>query len=62
VAELPEGQEEPKQKSPMQKSGEIIARLLDDGLHVTDSETGIEIDFALTKIKYTVKRKTDDKK
>jgi hypothetical protein len=41
----------------MQKSGEIIADILDDGLHVTDTETVFEINFALMKFKHTVKRK-----
>lgn len=48
------------QKSLMQKSGEIIADLLDDDLQTTDTETSIELNFAVLKFKHTVKRKPKD--
>ena len=57
IAELSESPDEPKQKSLMQRSGEIIADILDDDLQVTDTETTVEINFALMKFKHTVKRK-----
>ena len=57
VAELSEVSDEKKQKSLMQRSGEIIAEILDEDLQVTDTETSIEINFALMKFKHTVKRK-----
>jgi hypothetical protein len=57
VAELSETSEDFKQKSLMQKSGEIIADILDGDLQVTDTETSIEINFALMKFKHTVKQK-----
>ena len=57
IAELSETSEEHKQKSLMQKSGEIIADILSDDMHVTDTETSIEINFALMKFKHTVKQK-----
>jgi hypothetical protein len=57
VAELSKSPEEPKQKALMQKSGEIIADILGDELQVTDTETTIEINFALMKFKHTIKRK-----
>ncbi len=41
----------------MQKSGELIAEILDDDLAVTDSETSIELSFAFLKFKHTVKKK-----
>jgi hypothetical protein len=41
----------------MQKSGDIIAELLGDDMQVTDTETSIEINFALMKFKHTVKKK-----
>ena len=59
IAELSETSEELSQKSLMQKGGEIIADILGDGLQVTDSETSIEINFALMKFKHTVKRKNN---
>ena len=57
ISELSEGPDEPTQKSLMQRSGEILADILDDGMQVTDTETSIEINFALMKFKHTVKRK-----
>jgi len=57
VAELSEAPGEVKQKSLMQKGGEIIAELLDDNLQVSDTETSFEVNFALMKFKHTVKRK-----
>jgi len=57
VAELSEAQEEAKQKSLMQRSGEIIGDLLNDELQVTEKETSVEINFAMVKIKHTVKQK-----
>ena len=59
VAELSENPEEFKQKSLMQKSGEIIADLLGDDMKTTDTETSIELNLAVLKVKHTVKRKTD---
>ncbi len=46
-----------KQQSLMQKSGEIIAEILDDSLQTTDTETAIEINFAVLKFKHLIKRK-----
>jgi hypothetical protein len=57
VALISENPENEKQKSLMQKSGEIIADLLDDDMKVTDTETSIEINFAVMKFKHTVKKK-----
>jgi len=57
VAELSESPESSKHKSLMQRSGEIIAEIIGEDMKVTDSETSIEINFALMKFKHTVKRK-----
>ena len=54
---LSENPKKEKQKSLMQKSGEIISELLDDGLKVDESETTIELNFAVLKFKHTVKKK-----
>jgi 23S rRNA C2498 (ribose-2'-O)-methylase RlmM len=62
VAELSETPEKDRQKSIMQKAGEIIAEILDDSLQVTDTETSFEINFALMKFKHTVKQKRKDEK
>ncbi len=46
-----------EQKSLMQKSGEIIAEVLDDDLITTDTETSVEINFAVLKFKHLIKKK-----
>lgn len=61
IGELSASTSEHAQKSLMQKSGEIIADLLDDDLQTTDTETSIELNFAVLKFKHTVKRKPKDK-
>jgi phage regulator Rha-like protein len=60
VAQLSESPEASKHKSLMQRSGDIIAEILSDDMKVTDSETSIEINFALMKFKHTIKRKKND--
>jgi phage regulator Rha-like protein len=59
IAELSETPEELKQKSLMQKSGEIIADILDDGMRTTGTETCVELNLAILKVKHTIKRQTD---
>jgi len=46
-----------KQKSLMEKSGEIIGDLFGDEMRTTDTETEIELNFAVLKLKHTIKRK-----
>jgi len=41
----------------MQKSGEIISELLDNDLQINESETTIELNFAVLKFKHTIKKK-----
>lgn len=60
VGELADASDEFRQKSLMQQSGEILADLLDDGMRTTDTETTIELNFAVLKLKHTVKRKKDN--
>jgi len=57
VKELSVAQDKNDQKALMQKSGELIAEILDDDLAVTGSETSIELNFAVLKFKHTVKKK-----
>jgi hypothetical protein len=56
IAQLSDAQDKDEQKSLMQKSGEILADVLDNDLEVSGEETTIEINFAIMKIKHTVKR------
>ena len=44
-----------QQKNLMQKSGEIITELLDDDLQTRDTETSIELNFAVLKFKHAIK-------
>lgn len=45
-----------QQKSLMEKSAEIFSDLLDDSMQVTDTETTLELNLAVLKVKHTVKR------
>lgn len=57
IKELTAVKDKSHQQSLMQKSGEIIAKILDDDLQTTDTETSIEINFAVLKFKHTIKKK-----
>jgi len=57
IQELSIVQDKADQKALMQKSGEIIAELFDDDLQTTDTETSIELNFAVLKFKHTIKKK-----
>ena len=46
-----------EQQALMKKSGEIIAEIIDDDLQTTDTETSIELNFAVLKFKHTIKKK-----
>jgi len=57
IKELSTVQDEIEQKSLMQKSGELIAEILDEDLQTSDTETSIELNFAVLKFKHIVKKK-----
>ncbi|MDR2171542.1 MAG: ORF6N domain-containing protein [Planctomycetaceae bacterium] len=46
------------QKKLMQSSGELITELLDPEIETTDTETSIELNFAVLKFKHTIKKCT----
>ena len=50
-------QDKADQKALMQRSGELIASIFDDDLQTTDTETSIELNFAVLKFKHTIKKK-----
>ena len=50
-------QDEAQQKPLLQRSGEIFAELFDDELQTKDTETSIELNFAVLKFKHTIKQK-----
>jgi hypothetical protein len=45
-----------EQQALMQKSGEMIAQMVDDDLQRTDTETSIELNFAVLKFKHMIKK------
>lgn len=57
IRELSIVQNKAHEKALMQRSGEMIAELLDDDLQTTDTETSIELNFAVLKFKHTIKKK-----
>jgi hypothetical protein len=60
IAELPKYGEE-KQKSMLQKGGEIISEMLCRDLETTDTETTVEFNLAVFSVKHTVKRTSKKK-
>ena len=57
MSQMSETQEKGRQKALMQKSGEILGEVLGhDALEVSGDETTIEVNFAIMKIKHTIKR------
>ncbi|GHT10176.1 hypothetical protein AGMMS4956_01100 [Bacteroidia bacterium] len=57
VAELTEAKNDDARKPLMQRSGNIIADILGEDMQTTDTETSIEINFALMKFKHTIHQK-----
>jgi hypothetical protein len=57
IQELSIVKDKADQKTLMQKSGEMIAELFDDDLQTSDTETFIELNFAVLKFKHTIKKK-----
>lgn len=58
INELSENPPKEQQQSLMQKSGEIISELIDNNLKTSESETTVELNFAVLKLKHTIKKKT----
>lgn len=57
IKELSTVQDKADQKSLMHKSGELIAEIFDDDLQTSDTETSIELNFAVLKFKHMIKKK-----
>ena len=57
INEMSNNPDEFKQKSLMQKSGEIVEDLFGKDMETSDTETEIELNFAVLKLKHTIKRK-----
>jgi len=57
IADMTQSPDEYQQKSLMQKSGEIVDDLFGDDFSTNETETEIELNFAVLKLKHTIKRK-----
>jgi hypothetical protein len=57
IKELSSITDEMKKQNVMERSGELIAEMLDDDLTSNESETSIELNFAVLKFKHTIKKK-----
>ncbi|MBU1627920.1 ORF6N domain-containing protein [bacterium] len=57
IKELSTVQDKADQKTLMQKSGGLIAEIFDEDLQTSDTETSIELNFAVLKFKHTIKKK-----
>jgi len=57
INELSNVQDKADQKALMQRGGELIAGIFDDELQTSDTETSIELNFAVLKFKHTIKKK-----
>jgi len=58
ITQMPDVDDEKQQKSLIEKSGQILADILDDNMMEIDGdETTIELNLALMKVKHTIKRK-----
>ena len=57
IRDLPMVQDKSAQKVLMQKSGELISGIFDDDLKTSDSETSIELNFAVLKFKHIIKKR-----
>ena len=57
IKEMSNNPDEAKQKSLMQRSGEIVDDLFGDDMHTDETETEIELNFAVLRLKHTIKRK-----
>ncbi|MDR0606702.1 MAG: ORF6N domain-containing protein [Bacteroidales bacterium] len=58
INELAATSDKNSQKKLMQSSGELITELLDPEFETTNTETSIELNFAVLKFKHTIKKET----
>jgi len=56
IAKLADAKEKPEQQLLMQKSGDIFSELVAADLPVSETETTLEINFAVMKFRHTIKR------
>jgi len=56
ITTLSATKEEAAQKPLLQRSGELVSELFEDELQTSDTETSIELNFAVLKFKHVIKR------
>lgn len=61
IGEMTKNPDQYQQKELMKKSGQIVDDLFGQDFQTTDTETEIELNFAVLKLRHTVKRKVKDK-
>lgn len=59
IQKASEAKNEEDKNTFLQKSGELIAEMLDNDLDVNETQTSIELNFAVLKFKHTVKKKAN---
>ncbi len=57
IGEMSSNPDQYAQKTLMEKSGEIMADLFGEDMQTNETETQIELNFAVLKLKHTIKRK-----
>jgi hypothetical protein len=61
ITEIPQHENDKvTQQSLMQRGGQLAAELLTDNLPIQSSETSVELNLAMFKLKHTVKRENDN--
>ena len=61
ITEIPQHEDEKEvQQSLLQRGGQLAAELLTDNLPIQSSETSVEFNLAMFKLKHTVKRENND--
>ena len=60
IAEMSQNPDEHQQKALMKKGSEIVDDLFGDSFATDETETEIELNFAVLKLKHTIKRKKKD--
>jgi hypothetical protein len=59
IKSLSVAKNENEKRGLLQRSGELIAEVLDSDLQTTDTETSVELNFAVLKFKHTVEKAAD---
>lgn len=60
ISQLLEQSDKERQKSMIKKSGELISDILSDDFQTVETETTIEFNFSVLKVKHTVKKKPNE--